>query len=155
MNSHEPNNDIEARLQAMQPADPSPALRQRISASLDEAVAEPRGPWPIHRRVLVGLAAAAVVALAGLVVMVLISPAEPQIVNDTPPMPDERQAPAPTQATPIEPTVFALQTAWRESPEALDDALARQPTRNQNHDTISTVPVLTAADARRWEELEF
>lgn len=126
MTDHETNNDIEARLQAMRPADPSPAIKHRIVASFDEASVAPSGPWPIHRRLLLGLAAAAVIALAGLVVvLVLLNPAEPQIVEDTPPTPQEQQGPEPLQTTPIEPTLFALNNALRESPQEVSEMLDR------------------------------
>ena len=126
MTDHEPNNDIETRLQAMRPADPSPALRQRIGTSLDEVTVASSGPRPIHRRLLVGLAAAAVILVAGLVVVrVLLNPVEPQIVEDTLPTPQEQQVPEPSKTTPTEPTLFALNNALRESPQEVSDMLDR------------------------------
>ena len=137
-------NDIEERLAAMKPAEPDPAVKQRIAQSLEQDAGQSdrplifRGPWAFVT------AAAAVIALA-LVLLPLIGqiPTTPPVAIDpgtTAPSVDE-QTDEPSDALdaidPLKPTLLAMHQALRESPEALEQlidqagALAALPATDQ------------------------
>jgi len=149
-------NDIEERLAAMKPAEPDPAVRQRIAGSLQEDAAQAqrplifRGPWAFVT------AAAALIALA-LVLLPLIGqiPTRPPVAIDpdaTAPSVDEQQD-EPDESLdaiePMRPTLLAMHQALRESPEALEQlieqagALAALPATDQSQ------PIPTASTTWR------
>ena len=150
-------NEIEQRLSAMRPADPSPALRQRVAASVQEPSAQGAGPQRSYRIGFASLAAAAVIALAGLVVLwVWSGPTGSQVAEQPEHVapPPQRGAPAgiddPPSAASAQPTLLALSHAWRESPQAVEqmlDQAGAQPRHGPVHDDEI---LLTIADARRW-----
>lgn len=169
------DEQLESRLGAMEPAQPSEALRERIAASLD--VPAPQAPdrpdvlakiGPVLRPVAWG--AVAVLAIGvGIFAVIAFSPVddEPETAGNAPFItpwhtgpydagPDVAAADTPESRPPTAPpTLLALHNAWRESPQAFEKALDRQIAPRSTRSSSQPPPVLTAADARRWDQLEF
>lgn len=118
--------DIEQQLQALRPVTPDPALRNRIAESLAEQDGAAVHVWSPWHRLAVGLAGAAVVVIAGLVVLQLVAHSDeaPEVVTDIPPANENDEA-VPPSAVPARPTLLALHDALRESPQEVDALLDR------------------------------
>ncbi|MFN3168143.1 MAG: hypothetical protein ACE37H_13865 [Phycisphaeraceae bacterium] len=142
--------EIEARLAAMRPAEPGPALRQRVARS----VADQQGDRPVlarpwWRKPLAGaLAVAAAVGLAGLVVWLAVrEPGAASVAEEqeAPVIEMVRAAPQPP------PTLLDLNRAWNESPDALDAMLTRSAPGHGAPTPREHKPLPTVADSRRWD----
>ena len=122
-------DEIEERLAAMRPAEPDPAVSQRIAESLESGSSQGERPLIFRIPTVLVLAVAACLALA-LVLLPFIGQ-----VPLTPPIADDRDTPAPVQDEPIQPsgaaeeddriapTFLVLHQALRESPSDLDRLL--------------------------------
>jgi hypothetical protein len=147
-------NEIEQRLQAMQPAAPGPQVKQRIAQTLEEDSAEAHRPLLFRRPMVVGLAAAAVLAFSALITVLLLnSPDDTGVVISEPPpvqYPDDVTPPA----TPTTPTLFALTQAWNQSPDAMDELLdqAQPPLGHRYAMTPTQTP--TPADTEQWSKMK-
>ena len=146
-------HELEERLKAMQPDQPGPHIKQRIAQTLSDDSTGAHRPLVFRRPFVVGLAAAAVLGLcAVLAVLMLIPPVEPDIVILQPPV----QVPGDVVVAdePMTPTLFALTQAWTESPEAMDELLARSlPTRNDRV-AMTDAQTPTPADTERWSNMK-
>lgn len=145
MNDHEPN-EIELRLQAMQPAEPGPAVSQRIAESLGTESGQTHASSLMRYRVLVGLATAAVITIASLVLLFLLdqpTPA-PDVADSLPPS-QQDDVVAPPQAMPAEPTLLVLNNALRESPQQVVVLLDRIGAERLARTTSDSNPVYASA----------
>lgn len=144
-------NEIEERLRAMRPAEPDPALRQRLGQSFLQENAEPVSVSLARRHVFLALAVAAALAIAGLVVVqALHGPDSASKVVLTPPVTDQPQDLNPPPPTRLEPTVVAMNRALSSSErdmEALLDQIDKQRALRWSRDTK---PVPTPSDA--WHQ---
>ena len=151
MNDHD-TTDIEARLGDLQPANPDPALRQRIASSLETGGTEQAAPFHFPKPLAYALAAAACVVLAAVLwVVISHNNATPPIAVDPDPTEmNEATDPEP----PAIPTPHTARLALLQSPESLDQALDALLEVPSGGDADSTPLIYTFADGWRLTHLE-
>ena len=139
--------DIEQLLQAMRPATPDPALRERIADSLAVQAEMPSHSGSFRYRLAVGLAVAAVVVIAGLVVLQFATPSDKslEVVTDLPPANQEGEVVPPSAVT-DQPTLLALHHALRESPQEVDALLDRINADRLDRLASNSRPVFASID---------